>query len=435
MKLRTFLFYLFLFLLPWQTRYIVFPFMMEGHFFEYASFSIYAVELVLWLCIIASFPHFKKIQISDADIFLFAFLFVAIGVSFFASEPALAFAAMFRIAEGVLLYFSVRTMRINWTYLLSLLTIAGVMQSIFAFAQINLQHISPSVALGIAEQYPHTFGVSVVEFGDGERFLRAYGSFPHPNMLGGFLAIALCAAIMLYAKLASDAGSRSHRMRYYKGAVKVGIACIVFALLLSFSRSAWIGYGIMLVFFAAVMFRRKGLRRVAGECLLITLIVTALFGIAFREPLFERIQAGGRLERQSIHERIYEVSEARTIAEKRIARGVGIGNYTLTAARRAQNSTPWFTQPVHSGYILVLLETGLLGAILWLYFLSLTVVRAWKNARTQVSLQSVFPLAAFLALCAINALDHYQWTLFSGSMLFWAVLGLLARNHGRGDSM
>ena len=142
----------------------MFPFMMEGHFFEYASFSIYAVELVLWLCIIASFTHFKKIQISDADIFLFAFLFVAIVVSFFASEPALAFAAMFRIAEGVLLYFSVRTMRINWTYLLSLLTIAGVMQSIFAFVQINLQRISPSVALGIAEQYPPTFGVSFVEF-------------------------------------------------------------------------------------------------------------------------------------------------------------------------------------------------------------------------------------------------------------------------------
>ncbi len=430
MKLRTFLFYLFIFLLPWQTRYMLFPYMWAGHFFEYASFSIYAVEFVLWLCIIASLPYLKRIRIADADMFLCTFLFVAVVVSFFASEPALAFVALFRIAEGVLLYFSVRTMKINWVYFLSLFTIAGVMQAILAFVQIKLQYVSSSALLGIAAQDPHTFGVSVVEFGAGERFLRAYGSFPHPNMLGGFLVAALCAAIMLYAKLSAGGSMKLRAFRYYKSAIRVSISCMVIALLLSFSRSAWIGYGIMLVFFAAVMFRRKDLRHVIGECVLITLIVTALFGVALRGPFFARIQASGMLERQSIEDRMNEMSEARALVAQRIVRGVGVGNYTLSAARRAEFTAPWFTQPVHSAYILVFLETGLLGVIFWLYFLSLTVVRAWKNVRNQLSLQAVFPLAAFLALCAINALDHYQWTLFSGIMLFWAVLGLAARNNG-----
>src|SRR3989344_9423215 len=54
-KLKTvinYLLLLFLFLLPWQTRWIYQPAMLNGGFWEYGTQSFYGTEILLWLIVI-----------------------------------------------------------------------------------------------------------------------------------------------------------------------------------------------------------------------------------------------------------------------------------------------------------------------------------------------------------------------------------------------
>jgi hypothetical protein len=60
-------------------------------------------------------------------------------------------------------------------------------QSAITITQAAFQTIYPSTLFGVAAHYSDLPGTSVVEAG-GMRWLRAYGTFPHPNILGVTLA-------------------------------------------------------------------------------------------------------------------------------------------------------------------------------------------------------------------------------------------------------
>ena len=58
MKLEKIIYYLlliFLFLLPWQTRFVYQPAFLNGGFWEYGSLTWYATEVLLWVIIVLSF--------------------------------------------------------------------------------------------------------------------------------------------------------------------------------------------------------------------------------------------------------------------------------------------------------------------------------------------------------------------------------------------
>src|SRR3990167_3528965 len=48
-RIIEYLFYLFIFLLPWQTRLIWQDASLNGYVWEYGRFSLYGTELLLWL--------------------------------------------------------------------------------------------------------------------------------------------------------------------------------------------------------------------------------------------------------------------------------------------------------------------------------------------------------------------------------------------------
>ncbi|HEX6867893.1 MAG TPA: hypothetical protein VF119_03760, partial [Candidatus Limnocylindrales bacterium] len=106
---------------------------------------------------------------------------------------------------------------------------------------------------------------SVVGAADGSRWLRAYGLSSHPNVLGGILAFAML--------LLAGAQEASRRARLVRLAV-LGLGAVL--LFLTFSRAAWIGFGVgLLVTVAMLAFRgdRAGVRRWASA-----VAVTALVG-------------------------------------------------------------------------------------------------------------------------------------------------------------
>ena len=140
----------------------------------------------------------------------------------------------------------------------------GILQAIVAIAQYILQR---SVGLQILGEYlldPNWHGVSIVSTGS-QRILRAYGLSDHPNILGGCLAFGL--VLLLAAYLHGDWKTRL--------IILVPFLLMSLALLMTYSRSAWLAFlagAVFLVGVEAIViigFRSShwsGLRSPADSC-------------------------------------------------------------------------------------------------------------------------------------------------------------------------
>jgi O-antigen ligase len=97
--------------------------------------------------------------------------------------------------------------------------------------------------------------------------------------------------------------------------------------------------------------------------------------------------------------------------------GVGLGNFLVALPSFLPSRIIYFLQPVHSIYLLLLSEIGIVGygliAVLAVYVLRF-VKPVWNSA-------------AFISLCALAALglvDHYLFTLQQGRLLLVIVISL-----------
>ena len=68
-RLNNRLILLFLFLLPWQTRWIFGPGFTNGLYNEYATLSLYATEILLWIIIFLGFYNFYEQGLLTRKIF------------------------------------------------------------------------------------------------------------------------------------------------------------------------------------------------------------------------------------------------------------------------------------------------------------------------------------------------------------------------------
>lgn len=78
----------------------------------------------------------------------------------------------------------------------------------------------------------------------GEKLIRAYGTFPHPNILGGFLVLSLWASFFLYLQHKKLNKSRNRGLWWSFASPFFWVSAFFLqflALTLSFSRSAWLG--------------------------------------------------------------------------------------------------------------------------------------------------------------------------------------------------
>ena len=110
---------------------------------------------------------------------------------------------------------------------------ALLLQAGIGFVQFARQSTAFLAPLGLqwpGALTPEVRGVSVVQLADGARWLRAYGTLPHPNMLGGLALVLLAGPAAWFLT--------GRRWRWAAGlAVAAGMALLA----LTFSRSAWLG--------------------------------------------------------------------------------------------------------------------------------------------------------------------------------------------------
>lgn len=241
--------YLLVFLLPWQTVWIIQERMIgpagaQG-VWQYGTLRIYGIEfLILALAITYFIQRYRGTKLMNVSksfrqLFCVAGIFLLFaGLSLFWSDDRLvAFFAWVRLLEGAFLFTLFRSTPLKWPWLAGAWIGAAFVQSALGIWQFAAQMVAAHTLLGIAVHNPLDLGTSVIEAGD-RRWLRAYGGFPHPNIFGAYLAISVA---WCFAAL-----SRAVK-KWQWIALTVSAQVMVIALLFTFSRSAWLALGVAAV--------------------------------------------------------------------------------------------------------------------------------------------------------------------------------------------
>jgi O-antigen ligase len=251
---------------------------------------------------------------------------------------------------------------------------AGVMQAIWGIFQFALRGTGPG---------------HFIIFG---RFYRATGSFMQPNPYGGYIALNTCLAIGVFAglfiyfwnQLPESQRRWDNVLRRSRLTLLVGItvAILLFALIGSWSRGAWLNFIAALGIFALFMpkDRKRGFTFVfvAGSALFLVWNL-GLIPVAIRERLFGflatfQLQPVREIlltpENYAVVERLAHWEAAISMATEQPWFGVGIGNY---AAAYPQHMVPGWIEPLghaHNMYLNVFAEMGIVGllgyALLWI---------------------------------------------------------------------
>lgn len=407
--------YLFVFLLPWQTRLIFHEGNLNGYW-EYGTFSIYATEILLWMIFLltAVWWTINKLKIQSSSpkadvpqakksayllIGLSAFLLYSFLSIFWADSKSLALYTWHWLAEGIGLFLVLKTARIDAVKLAWVFVLSAMFQASLGIWQFLSQSTFASKWLGMALHDPAVSGTIVVETAL-RRWLRAYGSLPHPNMLAGFLAVAMVFVIWLYQK--TGYGLK-------KIFLQIIFVILSFGLFTTFSKSVIAGFLAILLFWLIIILARRQSKENILKFTLIFLAIGIIFSAVFWEPVSTRLMGTERLEAKSTSERISYFGEAWQLIKNHPLLGVGLGNYTLAVHDEIDPSREaWDYQPVHNIYLLILAELGFVGFILWLALIFL-IIKKLPVANYQIP----------AILLIVGLFDHYLWTLYFGVMLFW----------------
>lgn len=386
------------FLIPWQARWIAREGLrpLTGAPLETLTLSTFATgALVAALLVLTLADREARTRIvarSDRRVLAAVLALVSLAAlsASWSHEPDLAIqkaATLALAASAAFAFLAAREpRRLAYAFVAS-----AAVQAAIGLAQV-IDNFSPaSTPLGMAEHSAFAGGAYVVEWAGG-RLLRAYGTLPHPNVLGGMLALAALVAVAEYAR------TRSSR---YRITLVAALSAILLGLFLTFSRSAWLACAVGLVPLTIVAVRSKERARLWLAAAAVPAIVAA---VVLLPAVLGRASGQGRLETRSTAERVASWRDGLALFAAHPFGGVGAGQ--IDPAAYSLPTVP--TEPAHLVPLQVAVELGLPGLALVLaiwWFASL-------NAR-----KDPLALGLFLALSTIALFDHYLWTLWAGNLL------------------
>lgn len=383
-----------LILLPVQTHWLISQPRVLGSVWEFGSARLLVMEcivaglaLVLWLPWWRARSYQARVAMIVGIAGIFVWSVMVSGGAIVALVHGVH--AVCALLLGVLLFQSVTLFGSRWV--LSWFVAGGVLWAGLGLVQWFTQSVIASTYLGIAAHAPEVAGDAVVMVRD-TRMLRVYGPMPHPNIFGG-LMVAYCYAALLLLRTLSP-GARVHR-----ALVVAALTLTSVALVLSFSRSAWLA-GIVLLLVAVPWRAWKSWIRTLVVPTIAVVIVVLLLG----SGITSRLQTHTPLESQSRNERVESVRDGLSLVAQAPALGTGLGLATASLHANDDARVGWSLQPPHFTPLLLLVELGFVGALIFAlcaYFLP------WHFG--------------LLVLIPGLFFDHYLWSLPAGLTVLTAI--------------
>lgn len=306
-------------------------------------------------------------------------------------------------------YLSLRDTPDAWRWFIVGGCAALAIQIFLGIWQFAAQNTAMTLPLGLnwpGDLLPTMSGASVVQLANGVRWLRAYGTFPHPNLLGGFGFVFLSTSLGFYFT--------ARRWKLVSLVLfSLGVALLVF----TFSRSAWLGVATL---FIILVLRRKmlGLRNMVLP-MIATLVVAVILLISFFPLFFTRVvDTQVQTEQVSNYTRLWLVQRTWELIRMHPILGTGVGTFSLALANHV--AAFYKIEPIHNMILLVTSELGVGGLVL-LIGLVFVVLRMTFTTQNQPGI--VFS-GILMGLLVISLFDHYLWTLAPGRILLFSIIGI-----------
>ena len=241
--------------------------------------------------------------------------------------------------------------------------------------------------------------------------IRASGTLPHSNVLGGFLAVSLLASYSFFLL-----SPNWHRL------IALLIPLQVFAMTLSFSRSALFAWGLGTLFWFAHYCMQMGLKTAWNTRAFRTLLLTVLFSLGaasliLHKQILDRggiVNYQGTLANESDEGRLHYQKTALSLIKDHPLFGTGYQQISLRT-----NNAPG----AHNIFIYLGAELGL-PALFFFFCMIGTLFWTALHARFTPHLNSL--MAIFLALLFIGSCDFYPILFQQGKLLLFLMAGLLA---------
>lgn len=377
-------------LLPLQTRWI-----FDSSAGDLMVLSVYAVEFFIVAGIIAAGVRLElSKQAWKAVAFGASLIVLTVLSGAWAAEPVVTLHVAMHLTVALMLLMLLMDARVDRYVVLKAFCLGLVIPVVVGGYQVLVGDFPASTILGIAERSAERAGDSVF-WVNGERWLRAYGVFPHPNIFGGYLALAVTWLTLNKTQLESNG-----KLVYWTLITLLGLG-----LLLTMSQGAWLA-----LFAATVVYKTS--RKINWKQWLLPMVagLTALFAAvswldtswiaALPQSITDRFMLAERALRQFIEMPFL---------------GTGAGNYIASISNGGTTSAWWNYQPVHHVGLLMLAEFGLVG-------LGLLIFSAWKFLKDFWTGMNTSQLVLITIFITLGFVDHYLWTQWSGFVLI--VIGI-----------
>lgn len=447
MVIKKALFYLFLVSIPFGTRLFLHKF--TNGFHEYESMWLYASDFFLVLFLTFSFAGIKdlkseilnlKSKIILPSLFL---LFVFISI-FFASSFGLALYKFLRLLFLILMAFAVANLLKDKTVFKAALFIIAVLaaiQSLIGFMQFTGQENLGLQILGESPISVSDGGTSKIII-EGAAVMRAYGIFPHPNILSSFLLLGLFSCYYFWLRRPSEKKIFSSFKNLLSDLIiGFGIFIIAFGLMLSFSRASWIIISIISIALIIYLFIKRKYFLQTFRLAVFLAAISLIFILYFNAYIFPRAKVS--VNEPAVTERfIYNRLGVDLIKNNWL--GVGIGNQVIYSVengvyKKFGMNKVWQWQPIHNLYLLVGAEIGIIGALLFIiFFVSLFLNSKPKKTNYKKiadsnnnkllgfhSLETGISEAILASLLLFGLFDHFLWAIWQGQLMLWFAVGIL----------
>jgi hypothetical protein len=271
--------------------------------------------------------------------------------------------------------------------------------SSFAFSLIGIfQFIKGGTLGGILYYFGertfnlNTPGIALVTIG-GIEHLRAYSTFSHPNSLAGFLGAVIILVLM---------AGIIKRSKLKILALIISAVCLV----LSFSASAYVGVLVVFIFWL-ISKNKKTFKSVTNIFLPLSILVSLIMPLVspFILNTFPFVS-------QNLSQRLDLAALSGKLISQNFLLGGGLGTFVIGASRVRGLANPWLLQPVHNIFLLVFVETGLAGLLIFCFVFYKVFI---KN-----------PML-FIFIIVTGLTDHYWLTLQQNTLLLSILYGISFR--------
>lgn len=349
--------YFLVFLLPTQLTIHFWPdySLIFGIRVDYLAPAVYLTDLLVVILILLNFKQIWKFKVILLLVGLFALINTSVSVL-----PSVTLFKWLKILEIILLCIIVKGKDIKTPLYYSLIffSLIGIVQFCIGSTLGGLFYY-----LGERNFSLNTPGIALVEL-FGQNYLRAYSTFPHPNVLAGYLLLST-----IY-------------LSYKRVKFRITFIVVVVSFLLTFSLSAFIAL-------VSYLLLKDGLSK---KYIFLMLIVSLIL------PYFSQFKTNSLSK--EISERITLAGEAGSAISENFFLGTGLGTFPAYSSIR---------QPVHNVFLLVFAELGVAGLVI--VFISLMKLKKTINH-------------VLLPMLVIGLFDHYFLTIHQASILLFIIIAL-----------